>query len=407
MGVENKNVEPSQPCFEILQAVGIGGTKREARHTASAKLLAKLFPDCEGMVMVKHAAEAAREKYAADKALKQQSKRYRAFTGTEGNQRNLSLCGEFKQSLSFALAANSPVLPVAVEKHLLSALGFEENPNRYKATDGNEPDLVRQHSRQTQLDDIIASSLQKLNEHDEDGRCLPDKLTVDDVGRTVLRRATPEDVHWISKLLEGEKAALSPVSVLGALIKDNQISQAKVDDDPSLSAVRIWSSSTIVLLLCRAIAPYEDPPLGFAALTLGFSMERGRTLRIAQVASESHLPRERFIEVLQSFASNMFCSLEVSSASTQTSTKLRNDNVGEILNSHLSIPAGLKQFFNKVSNGTLSIECEEEPLASFQLQAVQEETEELEDNGSGPEYAAEKRNAKKTRDKPSKRSRVQ
>jgi hypothetical protein len=101
----------------------------------------------------------------------------------------------------------------------------------------------------------------------------------------------------------------------------------------------------------------------------------------------------------------MFCSLEVSSASSQTSTKLRNDNVGEILYSHLSIPAGLKKTFNKVSNGALSIECEEEPLASFQLQAVQEETEELEDDG--PEYAAEKRDAKKTRDKPSKRSRVQ
>ncbi|KAI2512923.1 Double-stranded RNA binding motif [Fragilaria crotonensis] len=61
---------------KVLTGVGIGATKREARHVASAKLLSLLFPDCEGMVEVKACAEAARERYAASKALKQQTKRF-------------------------------------------------------------------------------------------------------------------------------------------------------------------------------------------------------------------------------------------------------------------------------------------------------------------------------------------
>jgi hypothetical protein len=36
-----------------LKTVGAGGTKREARHVASAKLLALLFPDCKSMVLGK------------------------------------------------------------------------------------------------------------------------------------------------------------------------------------------------------------------------------------------------------------------------------------------------------------------------------------------------------------------
>ena len=54
--------------IETLQAIGTGSTKRESRHIASAKLLAKLFPHCKNMVEVKLAAEAAREEYAASKS---------------------------------------------------------------------------------------------------------------------------------------------------------------------------------------------------------------------------------------------------------------------------------------------------------------------------------------------------
>ncbi len=69
---KGKNVEDSSPnpqpvALTVLEGVGTGATKREARHVASAKLLALLFPDCNGMVEVKQAAENAREKYATSK----------------------------------------------------------------------------------------------------------------------------------------------------------------------------------------------------------------------------------------------------------------------------------------------------------------------------------------------------
>ena len=51
-----------------MEAVATGASKRDAKHIASAKLLALLFPDCKGMVEVVKAAE------AASKALKQSMK---------------------------------------------------------------------------------------------------------------------------------------------------------------------------------------------------------------------------------------------------------------------------------------------------------------------------------------------
>ena len=70
-----------EPPHKKLEAAGTGATKREARHTASARLLALLFPDCEGMAEVKAAAEAARERYAAKKALTRQSMRALSLSG--------------------------------------------------------------------------------------------------------------------------------------------------------------------------------------------------------------------------------------------------------------------------------------------------------------------------------------
>jgi hypothetical protein len=416
-------------CCDVLQAVGVGGTKREARHTASAKLLALLFPECNGMVQVKQAAEAAREEYAASKALKQQSKRERAFTSKSHRNRTANE----PPSLTFAMASGeSPTIPMEREQHLLMALGAarrkplqhnnehndEDKDKERKMPARDESGMARQLSRQKQLDDRIAAALQKLNEHDEEGRSLPDELTVDDVGRTVLRRASPEDMHWIAKLLDTKRSgdeygyvpSLSPVSVLGPTTKDGGIGED--DDDvagnelPSV-ALRLWSSSTIVLLLCRVIAPYEDPPLGCAVLTLGFSMEKGRLLRIAQIASKPHLPRERFIECLQSFASCMCYALETTSAIKSTFTTLRQGEIQEILNSHLPLA---NRILCSLSSQKAKVmpRPRAEPLVTSPLQSVQEESEGVEESGdSCPESLAEERFAKKEPDKPSKRSRVQ
>lgn len=384
--------------FERLQESGVGGTKREARHTASAKLLAKLFPECEGMVAVKKAAEAAREKYAASKALKQQSRRDRFLTDARGQ---VNESDKTKPLYSFAFASpKSPSLPVEVEEHLLRAVGAmswkrEQVSKEELAPEskGVEADLSRQHSRQQQLDDSILYALQSLNEHDEDGRSLPDELTVDDVGRTVLRRATHEDEHWITKLLGTSNSMISPIVTLS---NSKGSARDEFGRNNSPFAARLWSSSAIVLLLCRAIAPYDDPPLGCATLTLGFSLEKGRTLRIAQIASESHLPLERFREVLQSFANHMTCFLEPSSPVSPSYMKLQQDDIDSILNSHLSIPPDCQSRCDPNSPES------EKPLVLSPLQSVIEESEALEESDS-----EKGKTNKKVTDKPSKRSRVE
>ena len=421
----NNNKQDEEERVEMLQAIGVGGTKREARHIASAKLLALLFPDCDGMVQVKEAAEAARERYAASKALKQQqSKRERVFTDTTRRQdlKQTPVSPFGSQNLSFAMAhKDTPVLPTQVVQHFQAALGrntshptqtvalvaddgtTEERPS---PPDQDEGCLARQLSRQKQLDDRLALALQKLNEHDEEGRSLPDELTVDDVGRTVLRKASPEDIGWIGKLLGSTNSTLStPVSVLG------QMEKTAKDSTSTSLALRLWSSSTIVLLLCRAIAPYEDPPLGCAVLTLGFSMQKGKLLRIAQIASEPHLPRERFIECLQSFATCMTCSLDTSMTNPKTLMQLKRDDLGAIVDSHLT-PAA-KSTAKKNNNGGSEEEVrhsvvqeigrDSSEMVSRHLQSVIEESE----GGEESETGKEKRNAKKEQDKPSKRSRVE
>ena len=409
----------------ILQATGVGGTKREARHIASAKLLALLFPDCDGMMQVKEAAEAARERYAASKAMKEQSKKY---IGVEGLPNNLE--SPRSKSLAFAMAgANDPQLPPQIAHHFLQLMGRQNNKNKLACNprsldvnccEDDEGYLARQLSRQKQLVDKVDATLQTLNEHDDEGRSLPDEVTVDDVGRTVLRRAGPEDVYWIERLFcnsaKSQSGSYDPMlSPLSVLLMSSQEERSRSGKDSS----RLWSSSTIILLLCRAIAPYEDPPLGCAVLTLGFAMQRGRVLRIAQIASEPHLPKERFIECLQSFASCMDYHLEAHAApheKTETASPwIRADDQLTILDSFLSYPVddSEKKMPAKArvdiadASGKESSDDYDALVGkiSSQLQSVLEESEDAEESDVC-ESLAEKRNAKKVQDKPSKRSRV-
>ena len=139
-----------------------------------------------------------------------------------------------------------------------------------------EPTQARQGSRLLQIETAVDRALQRLkDEHDS----LPEELTEDDVGRTLLRRASPEDLPRLRKLLV-----------------ENQTTS-----DEELSC-RWWSTSSFVLILCRAVAALEDPPLGCAVLTLSFDMTKGKALRIAQIGNEPHLPQERLVECLQTFA---------------------------------------------------------------------------------------------------------
>ncbi|KAG7364732.1 double-stranded RNA binding motif protein [Nitzschia inconspicua] len=403
--------DPSVPreSFQLLRGVGSGATKREARHVAAAKLLALLFPHCKGMAQVKDAAENAREEYAASRALKQQQSRQAARSSSSQSNPNgfSSRTDDGSLSFNFALASKkTPPMPSSIEVSLatmISGLDEEEVTKLKRDTSAtlDESGQMRQLSRQRQLEDKVTAALQVLNEHDEEGRSLPDELTVDDVGRTLLRRANVDDMAWIEDLF-GSQPTKSKTSC------QSPLNSLRDEKETPPEAMRLWSSSAVVLLLCRAISPYEDPPLGCAVLTLGFSMQNGRVLRLAKLASQPHLPRERFVECLTSFASCMDCFFDATLALESKFTALREDFVQQTLQSHLpSVPVASdrREKVRKEKNPRAYSKMSrplEDTFAQPALQSVQEE----EGEGCEDSDVSQKKNGK-GQDKPSKRSRVE
>lgn len=447
---------------ETLTALGTAATKREARHAASAKLLAMLFPECNGMVEVKAAAEAVREKYAASKALKMQSRRTVAI-----EKRKLEEPGKptRKRSIDFATPDESDLpLPPELSEHLRSVLGLEvpipeedapaadddvvsveslslsekavPREEKKPAVLYVEESLVRSLSRKKQLDERVDNALLTMNELDEEGRSLPEELNSNDVGRTVLRRAENKDTAWIQRLLAncddrsisnlqgrayGESSG--PLAMLGVSLSSSTLSDTETATaNESLSLpYRLWGSNTVTLLLCRAISPKDDPPLGCAVLTLGFSMEKGPSLRIAELVSEPHLPKERFVECLGTFASHMKCVLEIKEETiSDNSLRLKpgesvysTDQLRSIVEAHLghsevqSPPAAESQHTGKrdAASATRAGIMDMKTIGTS-LQSVQEEEAEGEDEkAKGDDETDSSRHPTKS-DKPCKRSRV-
>ncbi|KAL3921682.1 MAG: hypothetical protein SGILL_002619 [Bacillariaceae sp.] len=414
------SLEVSLPreSYQLLRAVGCGATKREARHVTAAKLLALLFPDCDGMSQVKQAAEAAREKYAASRAMKQESKQSKLFAAVHSSKNGSPTNASDLISPSFDFAVTcegTPPIPQVIELGLGLATGsiHQAMPNDCTTDCTNQnisPDpttefsaRIRQLSRQEQLEEKVAGALQMLNEHDDEGRSLPQEPTVDDVGRTVLRCATVDDLTWIENLF-GVKTIDSPVTARSPL----NVSGISKRCGPAPSS--LWSSSTVVLLLCRAIAPHEDPPLGCAVLNVGFSMRQGKLLRLVQMASQPHLPRERFIECLLSFAVCMGSVLDTSIVLETNFTLLRKDTIGRILSGHLpsfSNPDEEVESKTEKARNLLSRKVSrslDDTLVQPSLQSVQEEEGEGCEESDGSQ---KKKTGDKVRDKPSKRSRFE
>ena len=448
----------------ILKASGVGGTKREAKHTASARLLAQLFPDCEDMVQVKAAAEAAREQYAASKVGANSSNRRRQGKRNDRSKmpRLAPSSGLSRLSELCTPAADDPALPFSLTNELRALLGQKKDSSNASvmhrqvasfqklninqdgadeqrsasvslSSDGRQQrpqtqstarnGIDRHVSRRMQLEEQVDRALQTLNEHDDEGRSLPDELTADDVGRTVLRRAELEDTERIQRLLPcenvgGRPSCKAPVSVLGAVVPTTDDSTSEADrkgrkrsssEDASIAS-RLWGSSSFVLLLCRAIAVYEDPPLGCAVLTLGFSMEMGKTLRISQLGSEPHLPCERFLECLEAFATSMNCRLERNHGALPSSRGdisgfgiyLKDSDLKAVVDSHvICVP----KLTNVPQNTVRTVERGHASGISAPLQSVQEESE----NGEESDGSVEVNSGGKVKgqDKPSKRSRVE
>ena len=369
----------SSPPVETLEATGIGGTKREAKHVASAKLLALLFPECETMVEVKAAAEAAREAFAAAKAKAlKQSRKYRSIPSRSrsGWKRRQHPRHSYGSITHVAMArSEDPALPNEFQQELLSLAGLETKEVSKKSAIECDPNAVGIHDTQTagavsratsrrrQLDAQVELALQTLNERDEEGRSLPEELTVDDVGRTILRQALPgEDLTRLSLFEESQNA-------------------------PQLDRhLRLLPSSSlsIVLLLCRAIGAYEDPPLGCAILSPSFSMERGRTLNVVQIASEGHLPMERFVECLQDFAKAMKYELIVGKVQQRKNPTnyltVRTEDLEKVVASHVHLTE-YSSSLSITNRGNSDSGPEKEDsgdmsrIGSSRLQAVAEESE--------------------------------
>lgn len=267
----------------------------------------------------------------------------------------------------------------------------------------------RQVSRLKQLDSMVESALQDWNDHDEEGRSLPGEISSEDVGRTILRRADPSDFSAIKRLLL-DNAASETIRLRhrSNSLLDVEFLFPEGSGEVSLASqgkgTALWTSSSIVLLLCRAIAAYEDPPLGCAILNVDFCMKRGRLLRVTRIGNESHLPQERLIECLHGFANCMKYELEVEAVRETPSNKMDQiftaSDARVIIDSYNVLEMGCDEPIE-----TLSSEVEQsadlEPNKPV-LQAVQEEEGEASDALSGTEDSPSKASSK-----PSKRSRFQ
>lgn len=331
--------------IERLEVVSSAANKRDARHTASAKLLALLFPECSGMTEVKEAAEALREKYAASKALSKQNKRINENKGDhrshllsltklcetdpplpEGLAHRLRRClGLFSQNVSQIKQNNSS--PIAADS--LAKLSISDGTRCKinvvnlitKACENKEISRYRV-LRQRQLEELFDSAIQSLHDSEDDrGLSSTEEYKL---GQIVLRRATSEDSTAIHKLLikstKGTRengtsnyshtkiSKISPVLLFGGVSPLlHSFQKASADNDV---AHTLWGCQSVVVVIVRAVASYDEPPLGFAVLSLSFSTTHGRIFRLSEIAHEEHFPRERFNEILYKLGEKLECHVE-------------------------------------------------------------------------------------------------
>ena len=331
---------------------------------------------------------------------------------------------------------------VSVFKLSLSECGEPKPKNVTSQPKCTKPDTndsaLRQLARQKQLEEIVDSALQLLQEHEDEQRSSGD-CSVDDVGRTVLRRAGTEDLTWVYDILlrdgtagrnaqGGKECSTGAISSIGPLaligLSPEDVGSEGTNEDISSLASLLWGGSSVVLLLERAAAACDEPPLGCAVLTLGFSMSRGRLFRIVDMAQGAHLPRERFLEYLEAFATEMKCGLDVS---TFTNTKDSNSGsskgsqmlkweMAELIHRYTNSFPQMKDN-SKKKNHAFTEELGD-PVSPIHLQATasllqsvkEEENEEEDEDQVKEEVVANDESSRgeslRGHDKPSKRTRV-
>jgi hypothetical protein len=293
-----------------LESTGTGLTKRESKHKASAKLLATLFPECSSMVEVKAEADAARELYAAKREAIQTKRPKIMFLSAEkkepGKQSAIPIVVPTKNDISL---------------HALSLSEPKDGTKRMKWCGFTDADS----SFEVEVD----AALQCLQDSDEEGRWITKGVYFEDVGKIVLRRACCDDSDHIYLLLnkiETVSTALPPLKQHAlppneAAFTDSDASPESGnagqdhDDDNEENSTdgnddeKRLGDHSVILVLARAIALHH-PPLGCAILTVKDSACDWRSLTLDGLGHEEHLPRERFIESLATFAKNINYTLE-------------------------------------------------------------------------------------------------
>lgn len=344
---------------EWLEAVGTGATKREARHSASAKLLALLFPDCSSLVEVIAAAEAARELYAAGKAQAKQN-RYHSTLSKIDNTIDQRQTDVTKNIVSNASAVENESCPKAPDTRSTYALSKESSRCELTGSNSNDDSSrkdpwsdslnvenlsisesktkraadrdtnlteKRSHehenrliqfpvasnasssqcylSHQLQLNKDVDAALRKVN--DVDGDFGKFSHGDHDIGKVILRRMLPEDALLVEKLLlniDGNRY----LSCSSIVLQKESVAEKPIQEIP-VTEMQCKKQHGVMLLLCRAVL--ESIPIACALLTPSFSTKKGSVFQISAIAHKEHLPpRERFIEYLKAFASCMNYELE-------------------------------------------------------------------------------------------------
>mmetsp|Transcript_17376 Transcript_17376/g.32951 ORF Transcript_17376/g.32951 Transcript_17376/m.32951 type:complete len:1294 (-) Transcript_17376:188-4069(-) len=389
--------------IQTLKAIGTGTSKREARHVASAKLLAMLFPKCKGMVQVKAAAEAAREQYAAERAKFKRGAqqeggkvpRHEAQAQKKNIDQSLNVV---EKSLDPPISDEFSCVEEETSKRCAKKIDSADDLAKLSLSEAVEDESLSLQSvdrskfhtsKQKELGKAIDSAIQTFNDVDDEGEA--PYFNEDDFSKTVLRRATMEDLGAIERLLTKDdddkrqfsKVApyniLSPIgtkSMIGENTKSCPVGEC-LDPDLDISATtsQLRASFDVVLLLSRAIGLPDEPPLGLAVISLEVSREKGQSLRIADVVNEVHFPRERLIECLDNLGKIMKFHVEYSAE--------RCDNNSVILTE--SSLRNVIKMYNK--NDSKNYDDDEDPIENQHsrfhglepLQSVKEEDYEDED----------------------------
>lgn len=345
---------------EWLEAVGTGATKREARHAASAKLLALLFPDCSSLVEVIAAAEAARELYAAGKAQAKQNRNHSTLSKIDNtiDQHHTDLTKKIVSNASAVENESCSKAPDTKSTYASSKQSRFELTGSNSNDDSSRKDLIpwsdslnvenlsiseskakraadhdtnsaekRSHehenrliqfpvasnaslsqcylSHQLQLNKDVDAALRKVNDVDGDfGKFSHGEY---DIGKVILRRMLPEDALLVEKLFLNIDGNRYPTFTSIVLQKES-VAENPIQEIP-VTEMQCKRQHVVILLLCRAVL--ESIPIACALLTPSFSTKKGSVFQISAIAHKEHLPpRERFIEYLKAFASCMNYELE-------------------------------------------------------------------------------------------------